>query len=301
MSTKAPPSRAAARHWLNVFRLWDQYLTPHHLLTRLMLRATRVRAAWFKNWQIRWFVKRYGVNLDETPETRPEAYPCFNAFFTRPLKPGLRPLPTDPNTVISPVDGTVSQLGTIHGERLFQAKGHRFDLATLLGGAAERAAPFREGLFATVYLAPRDYHRIHMPMDGVLQETVYLPGRLFSVSPRTVSAVPALFARNERLVAVFSTDCGPMAVILVGAMFVAGMETVWDPTPTLSGGKKVAKHFGNAEPQIKLARGEELGRFNMGSTVIVLLPARRYTLAAGLRANSSIKMGQSLARRLRPA
>ena len=193
-----------------------QYLLPQHLLSRVTGRFATGRFG--KNLVIRWFIRRYGVDLSEAELDAPQAYDSFNAFFTRELKPGLRPLAGGRETLVSPVDGTISQLGQVSDDRVFQAKGQSFSLTELLGGDAERAKPFEGGEFATIYLAPHDYHRIHMPLAGKLQEMAYVPGRLFSVNPVTAEAVPRLFARNERVVAIFDTDAGPMAMVLVGAM-----------------------------------------------------------------------------------
>lgn len=279
----------------------DQYLAPHGLLTRLMYRATRVRTPWFKRWQINWFIRRYGVDISQAEQPDLEAYPDFNTFFTRALKPDARPLPADPATLISPVDGTVSQAGAIAGDRLFQAKGHDYPLRALLAGAADYAPHFEGGLYATIYLAPRDYHRVHMPCDGTLREMHYVPGRLFSVSPRTTAAIPGLFARNERLVMLFDTACGPMAVIMVGAMLVAGIETVWSGLVVVNHREAPRRwdYVGRSVP-LHLERGAELGRFNMGSTVIVLLPPGCAELAATVQADATMRMGETLATRLRP-
>ncbi len=293
---KSPPPVT----WQERLRLADQYLVPQHLLTRLMFLSTRVRAPWFKNWQMRWFIRRYGVDMSEVVEQAPRAYPDFNTFFTRPLRPGVRPLVTDPDAVACPVDGRVSQCGDIRDGQIFQAKGHHYDATTLLGGDEQRAAPFRDGEFATIYLSPKDYHRIHMPVDGSLREMVYVRGQLFSVSPRTTDAVPQLFARNERLVTIFETEFGPMALVLVGAMFVAGIETVWsgliDPR-----GYPPLRQWGygpaSGRAPVHLTRGEEMGRFNMGSTVVLLFGPQAVDLAASCNAEQVVRMGQSLAMR----
>lgn len=274
----------------------DQHLAPHGLLTRLMYRATRIRAPWFKRWQINWFIRRYGVDMSVAEQADLEAYPDFNTFFIRALRPGARPLPSDPAAIISPVDGTVSQAGMIENGRLYQAKGHGYTLTDLLGGAKEYAASFDGGVFATLYLSPRDYHRVHMPCDGVLREMTYVPGRLFSVAPRTTEHIRGLFARNERLIMLFDTACGPMAVIMVGAMFVAGMETPWTGLvcPAHREGPRRWDYRDRAEP-LRLARGDEIGRFNMGSTVIVLLPRGCAELAPDITPSAGVRMGQRLA------
>ncbi|VFT55029.1 phosphatidylserine decarboxylase [Pseudomonas aeruginosa] len=205
----------------------SQYLLPHHLLSRLIGFAADCRATWFKDRLIAWFARRYQVDMREAQVEDLQAYEHFNAFFTRALKDGARPLAQEPGAVLCPADGAISQLGPIEHGRIFQAKGHSYSLAELLGGDAELAAPFMGGDFATVYLSPRDYHRVHMPLAGTLREMVYVPGRLFSVNQTTAENVPELFARNERVVCLFDTERGPMAVVLVGAMIVASIETVW--------------------------------------------------------------------------
>ena len=273
----------------------DQYLAPHHMLTRWMHDLTRVRAPWFKDRQIRWFIRRYQVDMSIAAETNPLAYPDFNTFFTRPLKPDARPIVSGDDAIACPADGTISQIGDVRNGRLLQAKGFNFDLLTLLGNSEARSRPFQDSRFVTIYLSPRDYHRVHMPLDGSLRETIYIPGRLFSVSPRTTQAIPGLFARNERLVSLFDTSIGPVAVILVGAMFVAGIETVW--SGLLPHAQQVVeRRYDDASPQeaISLKRGEEMGRFNMGSTVIVLFPPDKVELAPALTQNAPVKVGELL-------
>lgn len=203
-----------------------QHLLPHHLLSRVIGGFAECRAPWFKNLLTRWFVRHYDVDMRQAQVEDPTAYENFNAFFTRALKPGARPLPAEAGVVVSPSDGAISQLGRIEHGRIFQAKGHSYSLLELLGGDGLRAAPFMGGHFATIYLSPKDYHRVHMPLTGTLKEMVYVPGRIFSVNQLTAENVPELFARNERVVCIFDTAVGPMAVILVGAMIVASIETV---------------------------------------------------------------------------
>ena len=209
--------------------LASQYLAPHHLVSRLFGYASDCREPAVKNWMISRFVQRYGVDMSEAEQEDALAYDCFNDFFTRALKDGARPLDDEPGSVLCPADGAISQMGAIEHGRIFQAKGHSYGLADLLGGDAERAAPFQGGEFATIYLSPRDYHRVHMPVAGTLREMVHVPGRLFSVNPLTARNVPRLFARNERVVCIFDTEHGPMALVLVGAMIVASIETVCRP------------------------------------------------------------------------
>lgn len=278
--------------------LWTgvQYLLPHHWISRLVFRATRWRTP-FTTSVIRWFVRHFGVDLSEAVESDPAAYATFNQFFTRALKPGIRLMPDDAAVWVCPCDGRVSQLGAIQSGNLLQAKGRDYTVQNLLGGDSALAQQFAQGQFATIYLSPRDYHRIHMPCDGVLREMIHVPGRLFSVSPVTVQQVPEIFARNERLVCVFDTAHGPMALVLVGAINVAAIETVWAGIVTPPAGIDVNRwsYGGDTGMDIRLARGQEMGRFNMGSTVVMLLP-EGLTLDAQWRPQSAIQLGDALAR-----
>ena len=275
------------------------YPLPHHAISRLTYRLTRVEAAWFKNAFIKWFADTYKVDWSESLHQRPEDFIHFNAFFTRELRAGARPIEGDDATVVSPADGHISQIGHIDKDAVFQAKGHSFSVTELLGGNDERAAAFRNGRFATVYLSPRDYHRVHMPFGGRLRETVYIPGRLFSVAGHTVRTVPNLFARNERLVAIFDTDAGPMALVLVGAINVAAIETVWSGlvTPPHRSGIEVNDLRGE---HIELERGAEMGRFNMGSTAIVLFGNNAVDWLDALQAEQPLRMGQTLGKLSNP-
>ena len=270
-----------------------QYLIPQHPLSQLMYALTRARLRVWKQWQIRWFIRRYGVDMSIAAQPDPQAYINFNSFFTRALKVDARTLVQGVNDIACPVDGAVSQLGAIEGGRIFQAKGHTFTLKNLLGGSTERSDLFHNGQFATLYLAPRDYHRIHMPLNGRLREMVYIPGRLFGVNTRTTSVVTDLFARNERVVTIFDTDAGPMALVLVGALFVASIETVWSGAVTPPFGKTI-QQWNYQDNDIRLERGAEMGRFNMGSTVIVLFGAHCNAWRAGLSADAAVKMGELL-------
>ncbi len=279
-------------------KAWPTYLLPHHLLSRLMLAGTRVRLRAYKNWQINMVTRRFGVDLSEALEPDPDAYPDFNSFFTRALKPEARPVVSGTGDIACPVDGAVSQAGDIVDGEIIQAKGQRYSLETLLGGSAERAAPFVGGRFATLYLSPRDYHRIHMPLDGTLREMVHVPGRLFSVSPSTTRVVPNLFARNERVITLFDTAAGPMALVLVGAIFVGSVETLWHGVITPPRGKRLQHWQYNTsadEAAVSLARGAEMGRFNMGSTVIVLFGRDRVDWAPEIQPDATVRMGQLLA------
>lgn len=274
-------------------RAASQWPLPQHALSRLVLRLTHSRRRWLKSLLIRRVVAAYGVDLADAAERDLAAYDSFNDFFTRPLAPGARPLPDDPAAVACPVDGVVSQAGAIADGRVFQAKGREFSVQELLGGAPDRALPFRGGSFATLYLSPRDYHRIHLPVDGRLVETVHVPGRLFSVDERTTRAVPRLFARNERVAAIFESAAGPLAVVMVGALFVSGIETVWQGriTPPTSRWTRAWRH-GDDGPAF--ARGDEIGRFNMGSTVILLFAPGRVAWSPELVPEAVVRMGRAI-------
>ena len=283
----------AAASWADYLKSWSLYPLPQHAVSRLTYRLTRIEATWFKNAFIRWFAQHYKVEWSEALYQRPEDYRHFNEFFTRPLRDGARPIAGDADTVISPADGHISQIGVIEGDTVLQAKGHEFSVADLLGGDVQRAERFRDGSFLTLYLSPRDYHRVHMPLTGELRETVYIPGRLFSVAPHTTRTIPRLFARNERLVSIFDSEAGAMAVVLVGAINVAAIETVWS-------GLVTPPHRTEIEVEdyqqrgIELQRGAEMGRFNMGSTVILLFANDRVRWLDGLRTEQPLQMGQRL-------
>lgn len=273
-----------------------QYLLPQRLLTRLTYRLVRIRKPWFKDALIRGFAWRFRVNLDEALEPNLRAYPDFNAFFTRALKPGVRPLAPGDRIICCPVDGAVSQMGTADADVLLQAKGRSFSLTALLGGDPERARSFQGGKFATLYLSPRDYHRIHMPLSGRLREMVHIPGKLFSVSPLTTRVVPELFARNERVVALFDTPLGPLALVLVGAINVASIETVWAGviTPPLGATLRRWTYPVNGNGAVHLDKGAEMGRFNMGSTVILLFSQNAVRWESGIQPGMTVRMGQRL-------
>ncbi len=252
-----------------LFALW-QYPLPHHALSRMVGKLTHCKIPWVKNLLIRLFVLRFDIDVTEAANKEPAAYSCFNDFFTRALKPGVRPVATEKDTIVSPVDGTVSQIGSLTSQWLIQAKGRDYSASTLLGDQT-LAKQFEDGEFTTLYLSPRDYHRVHMPMAGSLRQMIHIPGRLFSVNPATTASVENLFARNERVVCLFDTEVGPMAMVLVGALLVASIETVWHGVVTPPKRRTVQRwHY--AENRIELQKGEEMGRFNMGSTVILLFP-----------------------------
>ena len=287
------PQQAAG--WSDYLKSWLLYPLPQHAISRLTFRLTRIETPWFKNAFIRWFADTYKVNWSEAHYQRAEDYPNFNAFFTRELRAGVRPIEGGGDTVVSPADGRISQIGGIDRDTVFQAKGHSFSATELLGGDRARAAAFHNGSFVTIYLSPRDYHRVHLPLAGKLRETVYIPGRLFSVAAHTVRTIPRLFARNERLVAIFDTDAGPMAMVLVGAINVAAIETVWSGLVTPPPRPRIeADNMQNSG--VELARGAEMGRFNMGSTVILLFGNDRIDWLENLRAAQSLRMGQALAK-----
>ncbi len=247
-----------------------QYLLPHRLLSSLANRLAYSTTPWIKHRFIHTILANFDVNLGEAANSDPDSYASFNAFFTRALKPGARVADADPRTVLLPADGKVSQCGKIENGRIFQAKGHSFMAAELLGDA-ELAKAYENGVFMNIYLSPRDYHRVHMPWSGTLTETLHVPGRLFSVSPGTVSDVPRLFARNERLVCHFDTDFGPMCSVMVGAMLVSGVETVWNGV-NIPAYANTPKRLDFRGQNIRLQRFAEMARFNYGSTVILLFP-----------------------------
>ena len=270
--------------------VWFQYLLPQHALSRLVLRATRVRAQWFKDLLVRGFLGLYAIDMSDAVQADPLSYGSFNEFFTRALKPGARAIAADADAIACPVDGAVSEAGTIDGELLIQAKGRRYRLQELLA-AQPWARDFEGGSFATIYLAPFNYHRVHMPLRGDLEDTVYVPGRLFSVNAVTAAYVPRLFARNERVLTLFDTAYGRVALILVGALNVGSMATVWagDITPAA---RRVVTRL-PARP-VSLGKGEEMGRFNMGSTVILLFQKDRARWHPHVRAGATVKLGESL-------
>ena len=263
-----------------------QFLLPQHLLSRLMFRFARIRAPWIKNSFTSWFVSKYKVNLNEAELEDIKEYKHFNDFFTRALKAGSRPL--SDSKVVSPVDGEVSQFGSIEESMIVQAKGKKYSVEALL---ADKSKNDLYSSFATIYLSPKDYHRIHMPFDGRLKLMKYIPGNLFSVNQRTVNNIDQVFARNERLICNFNTEYGEIALVMVGAIFVGSMETSWEGKVTPPYTKSV-KTFDYDSRQIDLFKGEELGRFNMGSTVILLMPKGSPDL--NLETGQILKMGQSI-------
>jgi len=271
-----------------------QHILPHHLLSRLMRQLTHSRNKIWKNLFIKGIASHYGVNMEEAIDSDINAYSSFNQFFTRELKAGTRTIANNPGDIASPADGSVSQAGDITEGNIIQAKGKSYTATDLLGGDEERAAPFLNGKFTTIYLSPKDYHRLHMPLDGRLTEMVHVPGRLFSVNGATVNSVPRLFARNERVVAIFDTEIGPMALVLVGAIFVASIETVWhgEVTPPTSKSIRTWQYIRKNAP--KLNRGEEMGRFNMGSTIIVLYGKDVINWEKAFTAGKKVQLGEKI-------
>ncbi|HAX09146.1 MAG TPA: phosphatidylserine decarboxylase [Marinobacter hydrocarbonoclasticus] len=271
----------------------SQYVTPQLAVSRLAGRlADSESTPALKNRVIKWFIGRYGVNMSEAAEPDFTAYPTFNAFFTRALKPGARTIDPAPETLTSPVDGAISQIGQISTDRVFQAKGQSFSLTELLGGDDERAEPFREGEFATIYLSPKDYHRIHMPMAGTLKEMVYVPGKLFSVNPVTAENVPNLFARNERVACLFDTEAGPMAMVLVGAMIVGSVETTWGGVVAPNSGKVTQWQY-SGEDAVRFEKGQEMGRFRLGSTVVLVMPRGAVKWQPNQVAEKTVQLGEA--------
>lgn len=273
-----------------------QYITPQHGLSRAAGWLANQRTHWIKNTFIEWFIQRYGVDMSEALEENPRAYTHFNDFFTRALKPEARPIDGATDSIVCPADGAISQLGTIEDGRIFQAKGQMYTTRELLGGSETLAAEFDNGQFATIYLSPKDYHRVHMPYGGQLRTTVAVPGDLFSVNTATARQVPRLFSRNERLVTIFDTDIGPMAVVLVGAMIVAGIETVWGGEVAPIKRCIQTQDFRPRAP-ITLNKGEEMGRFKLGSTAIVLFGKNRVHWDDAYEAGSGTRMGERLGTR----
>lgn len=272
-----------------------QYVVPQHLLSRAVGRLAECTNSRIKNWIIQRFIKQFNVDMSEAERQQPEQFLNFNDFFTRTLKEGARPIAEGEDIVVSPADGAISEMGTLQYGRILQAKGHSYSAVSLLGGCTERAKPFINGEFSTIYLSPKDYHRVHMPVAGALKEAYYIPGDLFSVNQTTANNVDSLFARNERLVCLFETERGPMAMVLVGAMIVAGIETVWSgQVAPLK--KEAMKLFSTeADTPLLLDKGAEMGRFKLGSTVILLFPEGVINWRDHLAAGAPVKMGEVIA------
>ena len=274
-----------------------QHMVPQHGLSRLVGRVADCRTGLIKNTFIKWFIKRYQVDMTLAAEENPRAYANFNDFFTRALKPGIRPICAEPPAIVCPADGSISQLGKIEQGRIFQAKGQDYSVEELLGGDTDAAQLFQDGDFATVYLSPKDYHRVHMPYGGKLTKMISIPGELFSVNTVTAERVPRVFARNERVAAIFETDIGPMAVVLVGAMIVAGIETVWDGQLAPMGSREVSASLYPYQ-NIVLEKGSEMGRFKLGSTAIILFAKGKVKWEYQFVAGATTRVGVKLAERV---
>ena len=279
---------------MDFLKVTPQYFIPKHFLSELMHGLMRSEIRWLKNGLIKMLSKMYGMNWDEAKEQDIEKYPSFNAFFTRALKEEARPIDDNQNAWCSPVDGLISQSCRIHHNRIIQAKGHEYTVEALLGGDISYAQNFLNGDAMVIYLSPKDYHRIHMPCDAHLISMTYVPGDLFAVNPATVRNVEGLFARNERLVICFKSEKGEFALIMVGAIFVGSMETVFQGkiTPEY---EPTIKHWDYSEQEQFFAKGEEIGRFNMGSTVVLVTPEGQIPDLGNFPINTPIQMGQHLA------
>lgn len=289
---------------LNRIKITLQFWLPKLAMTRLAGWLAEKEAGWFTEMLIKLFIRCYRVNMSEALHANPQAYRTFNEFFTRPLKEDARPIVEGENWLALPADGTISQIGPIEENLLLQAKGHHYTLEALLAGNDAMAKLFNHGLFATIYLSPRDYHRVHMPCSGTLREMIYVPGDLFSVSPLTAENIPNLFARNERVICLFDTALGPMAQILVGATIVGSIETFWAKTVTPPRQGIIQRWTyprADEEGAITLSKGAEMGRFKLGSTVITLFTANQIKFSAHLQNAVPTRMGEPFAQRLTDA
>jgi len=288
---------------IDKIKIGFQYVLPKHAVSRLVGKLAAAQAGFVTTGLISIFIKAFKINMEEAQQSNASDYKTFNQFFTRPLKEGMRPIDQSPDGFVHPVDGTVSQLGDIVDDNIFQAKGHDYSLVTLLGGCEKTAEPFQNGKFATVYLAPKDYHRIHMPIKGSLTQMVYVPGDLFSVNPLTAQNVPNLFARNERVVAIFDTEVGPMAMVLVGATIVASIETVWAGTVTPPTGKRVFRwHYdSDTDNAITLEKGQEMGRFKLGSTIVACFGPNAVEFLAENEPGKVTRMGEHFGQIINPS
>lgn len=271
-----------------------QYIMPKHAISRLIGKLAAAEAGWLTTNIIKWFIKAYKIDMSEAKYSNAEDFKTFNDFFTRELADGARTINDNNNQICYPVDGAISQQGDIVDDQLIQAKGFDYSLVSLLGGEKETAQPFIGGAFSCIYLAPKDYHRIHMPMAGTLTQMIYIPGELFSVNPLTANNVPDLFSRNERVVCVFDTAHGKMAMVLVGATIVASIETAWAGTITPPAGKKVFRwHYPESgEQRIHLEKGEEMGRFKLGSTVITTFAPNMVTFNPEATSGTVTRLGE---------
>lgn len=279
---------------LDFFKVTPQYLIPKHLLSSFMHWFMQVKTPWIKNSVIKLLTKIYGINIEEAADENIENYPHFNAFFTRALKAEARPIDGRENCWVSPVDGLISQSTHIDGNQIIQAKCHPYTVEALVGGDISYAKTFQDGEAAVIYLSPKDYHRIHMPESARLLSMTYVPGDLFAVNPATVRNVEGLFARNERLVIRFESERGPFCLIMVGAIFVGSMQTVWEGkiTPEY---EPTIRHWDYEHSNLYFQKGDEIGRFNMGSTVVLLTPQGQLPQLGEIPTNTPIKMGEHLA------
>jgi len=288
----------SSSHLINKLKIaitYLQFLVPQHMLSRVAGCLADSKVLWIKRKLIKWFIEYYNVDMSEAEHQTEECYESFNDFFTRPLKSGCRPLPSGETCFVSPADGTISQLGRIENGSIYQAKGHLFSLLELLGGDVKMASLFQGGEFVTIYLSPKDYHRVHMPLTGQLNKMIHVPGRLFSVNDATTELVPGLFAKNERVISIFDTEHGSMAVIMVGAMIVASIDIAWEGV--ICPKKRNIKYFDYTPGQkysVKLNQGDEVGKFKLGSTAIVLTQANMIKFLDGYQAQSSIKYAEKL-------
>lgn len=278
---------------LDWFKVRAQYILPKHLISRIVGWLAAAEAGVITQFFIRTFIKAFKVDMSEAKHSEPTYYKTFNAFFTRQLKDDIRPIEKDSKQLCHSVDGRVSQFGKIIGDEIFQAKGHNYSLTTLLGGKPELASVFKGGDFATIYLSPRDYHRIHMPIEGKLTDMLHVPGDLFSVNPLTAANVPGLFARNERVVTIFDTPVGKVAIVLVGATIVASIETVWAGNISPPAGKTV-QHWQYEDQDISLNKGDEMGLFKLGSTIVVCFEPNAVEFT-DLQAGMVTRLGQPFA------
>ena len=279
---------------IDKLKIVGQYLLPKHLVTYIAGQLASAKMGKFTTYLIETFIKQYKINMNEAKHSDPVYFETFNDFFTRELVEGVRPVLDGDENIVMPVDGKVSQLGDIKVGRLFQAKGHDFSLRELLGGKDEVAAPFEDGLFSTVYLSPQDYHRIHIPMAGKLEQMIFIPGDLFSVNPLTAENVPNLFARNERAVAIFSTEIGPMAMVFVGATIVGSIETPWHGVLKAQSNKEI-QYWDYKDQDIRFEKGDEIGRFKLGSTIVALFPKDTETFAENVKASTTTRLGELFA------
>lgn len=268
-----------------------QYLVPQHLLSRIAGKIAASEIYWLKNLFITSFIKKFNINMQEAKLKNADDFASFNEFFTRELEDGVRTFNDEDNSIISPADGAISQIGDIANGRVFQAKGQDYSLLELLGGDQALNDEFMGGVFSTIYLSPKDYHRVHMPTTGTLRQMIYVPGDLFSVNQTTAENVPRLFSRNERLVAIFDTEQGPMAMVLVGAMIVAAIETVWAGRITPPQRKRKITEYSNPQ-KIVLNKGDEMGRFLLGSTVVLCFAKNQINWLEALSAESPLRVGE---------